>query len=1292
MTESVGAAWAILSAAAPRREATIAQATAARDAIRSTVGRRRQAELAKARADHEQDVAAAGQDAEAAVIAAKARAEELTRELAVWDETSRRRLEDAVESRRRKIKHDLDHAVWQAEAIHEEAIRIPVRDLEAYRSHLQARVAELEGLMAQARAFVKRCRMRMPPEPGLDAAAAAQAGAQPETAIMQQTEVVRGLNAQLGRLWLPGLFRGPILLAPWFLFAAIGAGVGALLNDGVGGMPGRLMHAAYGAAGGTLLTIVLAFVAYLVGRRKLHAALAPSLQASAIAHAAMKSAMARAEGARRQKEELVTAQRDESLAEANAKFGPLLDELEARRAEKLATIEQTVPLKRTEIANRRAAQLNDAQVTRDVRVARAARALESSVASIDDRARAEVLAAESAWSQACEAERAAWCTARDEAEGFLAALCAADAALFTPWDALDAASWVPERTPGPAARVGHCTLDLATIPGALPTDPVLAWPAELPTALRIPVALGFPSHASLLLECGHEGRAQGVAMLQQAMLRVLTAMPPGKVRFTIVDPVGLGEGFASFMHLADEHEQLIGERIWTDHRHIEQKLTDLSEHMETVIQKYLRNEFASIEDYNRQAGEIAEPLRVLVFCDFPANLTEAAAKRLAGIVNSGARCGVHTMILRDERLEWVPGIDQADLRARSLCLQHREGRWGVTSHGLEGLPFDGEWPPAAERLIPLLRRIGKAAKEGSRVEVPFEMIAPKPDALWSGSTATSVQVPLGRTGATRLQMMTLGVGTSQHALIAGKTGSGKSTLLHALITNLALWYSPDEVEFYLVDFKKGVEFKTYATHRLPHARVVAVESDREFGLSVLQGLDGELKRRGDLYRQLGVQDLASYRRTGHPVVLPRVLLIIDEFQELFIEDDRIAQDANLLLDRLVRQGRAFGMHVVLGSQTLSGAFSLARTTMGQMGVRIALQCSEADSQVILSDENLAARLLSRPGEAIYNDAGGLLEGNSPFQVVWLPDQVREQWLNLAQMKAQAEPPKRPLETIIFEGNAPASLEANPVLAGRCPPGTSPLAPSLWLGEAIAIKDPTAIRLRRMSGANTIVVGQRDDAAQALCASSLLSLAAQAPGARVVLLDGTTADDPTYGALEALGRSLGLDIVTATPREMPERLQELAAEVASRQQSGAADGATILLIAHGLHRMRALRRNEDDYGFGGGDAPPTPDKLFIALAREGPAVGVHVLATVDTATNMGRVLDRNGLREFDNRVLFQMSATDSSTMVDSPAASRLGPERAMLYNEELGIAEKFRFYAWPDPRWLEAAAARLRGGA
>src|SRR6201999_907263 len=124
--------------------------------------------------------------------------------------------------------------------------------------------------------------------------------------------------------------------------------------------------------------------------------------------------------------------------------------------------------------------------------------------------------------------------------------------------------------------------------------------------------------------------------------------------------------------------------------------------------------------------------------------------------------------------------------------------------------------------------------------------------------------------------MKLGRGVAQHALIAGKTGSGKSTLLHVMITNLALWYSADEVEFYLVDFKKGVEFKTYATHNLPHARAIAVESDREFGVSVLQRLDAELTRRGELFRKVGVQDLASYRQTPNPQIIPRTLLVIDE--------------------------------------------------------------------------------------------------------------------------------------------------------------------------------------------------------------------------------------------------------------------------------------------------------------------------------------------------------------------------------------------------------------------------------
>ena len=112
--------------------------------------------------------------------------------------------------------------------------------------------------------------------------------------------------------------------------------------------------------------------------------------------------------------------------------------------------------------------------------------------------------------------------------------------------------------------------------------------------------------------------------------------------------------------------------------------------------------------------------------------------------------------------------------------------------------------------------------------------------------------------------------------------------------------------------------------------------------------------------------------------------------------------------------------MLLGSQTLGGAYTLARSTMGQVGVRLALQCSETDSYLILSDDNAAARLLSRPGEAIYNDANGRVEGNSPFQIVWLPDETRERYLRDVQALARQRGLRPAEPRIVFEGNAPAT--------------------------------------------------------------------------------------------------------------------------------------------------------------------------------------------------------------------------------------------------------------------------------
>jgi len=792
-----------------------------------------------------------------------------------------------------------------------------------------------------------------------------------------------------------------------------------------------------------------------------------------------------------------------------------------------------------------------------------------------------------------------------------------------------------------------------------------------------------------------DDRDTAIATVQDVMTRLLTGLPPGKVRFVILDPVALGQNFAGFMHLADYEGTLVGQRIWTEPQHIQQRLTDLTEHMENVIQKYLRNEFETIAQYNEKAGEIAEPYRFLVIADFPANFTDESARRLMSIVNSGKRCGVHTIIHLDRRQDLPRSFELDDLRSTAdahLTFEAGAPTWKHPDY--EQLPLTLENPPDEDVLTQIMQQVGRLAVESTRVEVPFEAVTPGDDELWSRSAATGVHVPLGRSGASKVQELSLGRDTSQHALIAGKTGSGKSTLLHVLITSLALWYRPDEVELYLVDFKKGVEFKTYATHDLPHAKVVAIESDREFGLSVLQKLDAEMKRRGDLFRQRNVQGLAAYRELNDAEPMPRILLVIDEFQEFFVEDDRIAQDASLLLDRLVRQGRAFGMHVLLGSQTLGGAYSLARSTMGQMNVRIALQCSESDSYLIMSEENAAARLLSRPGEAIYNDAAGRVEGNSPFQIVWLPEPTREQYLQQVQHVAQRNGFTRDERQVVFEGNTPGHLEHNRALnsmldADGWPSEPGPL--TIWLGDPVAIKEPTAATLRRQSGSNLLMIGQRDEAADALMASALIGAAAQyKPGSiDLHVLDGTPPDSPRADALQPILDAIPHEVTVVRPREVGEAMNTLAQVVKERNDASRTDAKPVLVLINGLHRFRALR-HVDDFSFSmdDDDKPPSPDKQFVEVLRDGPDVGVHTFAWCDSAANLNRMLERQTLREFELRVLFQMNAADSTALTDTPEASRLGLQRALFCTEDAGVLEKFRPYGLPQRDWLERIASQL----
>ncbi|MEZ6058218.1 MAG: FtsK/SpoIIIE domain-containing protein [Planctomycetaceae bacterium] len=1030
------------------------------------------------------------------------------------------------------------------------------------------------------------------------------------------------------------------------------------------------------------------------------------------------------------KQRIMVKQREQSLNRFESEHASLSDRLRSQRAEELRNEEQRHKSQRQRISDSRDAELARLDEKFRTHLAEQTASIEAAITEAQHQLETYLSTHERARSEHWHQLKTSWDTGWGEFDSAVRALGESSRSLFAPWEDLRPEQWTPPQGLPPAVRFGGYAVDLEQMAGLISPDMRLA---PRTSQVELPALMPFPNEASLLtLFRNSAGRDAAIRMQQTIMLRLLTLFPPGKLRFTIIDPVGLGESHAGFMHLADFDEMLISGRIWTETSQIEARLADLTEHMENVLQKYLRNEFESIEDYNHHAGEVAEPYHFLVISDFPSKFSEIAARRLNSIVMSGPRCGVYTLMSADTSKQLPNNFSLSDLHTQMQTLQWKEGAFhagGIDAKGdIARWPIVIDEPPGPEAFTRIVRMVGEASKDARRVEVSFGRIAPSVANYWSQDSRREIDIPLGRAGATKLQHLRLGKGTSQHMLIAGKTGSGKSTFLHALITNLALHYSPNEIRFYLIDFKKGVEFKQYASQHLPHAEVIAIESDREFGVSALQRLDEVLQERGELFRRHGVQDIAGFRNAVPDTPLPRILLVVDEFQEFFIEDDKLSQTASLMLDRLVRQGRAFGIHVILGSQTLGGAYSLARSTLGQVAVRVALQCSEADAHLILSEENTAARLLTRPGEAIYNDANGMLVGNHPFQIAWLPDDEREQYLkHLSSLMQQRQLPWNP--PIIFEGNIPSEPSRNIPLqtiiqaAGSKRESTSSkataaafAAPTIWLGEAVEIKEATSFTFHREAGSHLLIVGSDSEAAYGIMATALVSLAAQfaaghCPSSPVTVATAEVAASPTPGESSVSSPLASFYVINGSPADAPESqgwrrivetvpqsaelieprdaagvVAKLSAEQQRREQNRDVAHPPIFLFVYHLAKMRDLRKGEDDYSFGGfGTTAATtstdPGKQFSDLLKNGPESGIHVVTWCDTASNLDRWLGRNGLKELTHRIAFQMNAADSSNLIDSPAASRLGVNRALFYREESGTSEKFRPYGPPQTDWL-----------
>ena len=548
---------------------------------------------------------------------------------------------------------------------------------------------------------------------------------------------------------------------------------------------------------------------------------------------------------------------------------------------------------------------------------------------------------------------------------------------------------------------------------------------------------------------------------------------------------------------------------------------------------------------------------------------------------------------------------------------------------------------------------------------------------WRGNASGGLRIPIGVTGTGERHFLELGKGTVNFALIGGMAQSGKTNLLHVLITQLALLYPPEEIEFYLLDFKEGVEFADYARTHIPHVRVLALHSEREFGLSVLHRLQEIVEERGQLFKRAAVARYDDYRRASGQT-LPRLVVILDEYQILFQDDDPLAREAERLLEDLTRRGAAFGLNILLSTQSPVRGRALSAATYDQIGLRVALKCYPEVARAILGEGNHGADQLANAGDAVYNDAMGHADQNQFVHVAFLPPADRPGYLAAIASLGRGRSYPAP---VMFDPDAPADLAANSELQTALHDGPQPAGTParIWLGEPVEIKPPTAAEIERYAGSNLLLMCDEEVAAYGLLAAAVISLAAQrAPGdAEFILADFTRPTSPLANWHARLSQALPQHQITvAGPRQAAEALNTLADGLSQRQADPTAPWPDLYLLVAGLGRWRELRPVQERFG-------PKPSEVaqkLALLAGEGPDYGIHLVVWTDDLAPFYQAFDRGGLNLFDLRAALHLSEADSNALFGSAAAaSRIEGNRAVYRHEswKSGRVEKFKPYPLPE---------------
>ena len=733
--------------------------------------------------------------------------------------------------------------------------------------------------------------------------------------------------------------------------------------------------------------------------------------------------------------------------------------------------------------------------------------------------------------------------------------------------------------------------------------------------------------------------------IESIVYQMLTSLHPSNTKVIAIDPVGLGQNFSLLTAL---DEKILGPKIYHSKNEVDTVLDDAIESISMVIQKYLSTHYENIDDFNKEAGVVAESYKLICIANFPANLSIDSINKIINIASNGSRVGVHLLISLDKGLELPVKMDlKKNLLRFFEQIEYKSGSWNhqltsasnrTVSTSINNIYLDK--PPSLELVNKFTKNYNEESMKSTGVKVEFK----PPQILWNKTSEERFSIPIGQVGARQVQSLTFGE-KAHHALIGGRTGMGKTVLLHNIITSSALEYNPNEINLYLIDFKEGVEFQIY--QNLPHLKVLALDADRDFGLSVLSGINKELEKRGELFKENGANSLTEYRNiTG--IVLPRAIVVIDEFQVLINQSDRIATKSRALIDDIMRRGRSFGINMILSTQTLHDV-QIETGTLSQIGTRIGLSMNESDSHKILGHANDAAKFLSRPGEAIYNEDNQDPASNKRFQIYF---ENNDKWASYAKKLSKAANQKGfHTEAIIFRRDDKIRITQNKKLWLNLL--SRPVKPKkftpMFIGKTLSLDmDHYELSLTRQSGGNILVVGNDNNT----CFSTIIGLVSSfiahtTTESKVIFINH---DDVVSDYNEYLDELDVSQIEVHHAMEEASQISLLYTYMKNQESAPKAKvlPATKLLVIYGIHNSRL-------YPTGYGVENETSKQLKEIISK-GPYFGIHTVIWSNNQTNVRTLSQSLGINlgtDFGHKIL-------ASNEAMSLVAISMQFERGMIY--------------------------------